>query len=83
MKITPTSWYSPPPASRCSKVGKGAQAPTPFTHQVKPMTTYEFWTLDGRYLDTLTTDTPEAYFGELSVEYGVPNDEIEFFAVEA
>ena len=47
------------------------------------MKTYEFWTLDGFYLDTITTDTPEAYFGELSVQYGVPNDEIEFFAVEA
>ena len=47
------------------------------------MKTYEFWTLDGRFLVTITTDSPEAYFGELSVQYGVPNDEIEFFAVEA
>ena len=47
------------------------------------MTTYEFWTLDGRYLDTITTDNPEDYFGELAVLYGVPNDEIEFFSVEA
>ncbi|MCA9923394.1 MAG: hypothetical protein KC421_13525 [Anaerolineales bacterium] len=39
-------------------------------------TTYEFWTLDGRHLETITTDDPASHIGELSHHYSVDADEI-------
>ena len=42
--------------------------------------TYKFFTLDGDYLETITTTEPESYFGELAMLYGVPVDEIEYEA---
>jgi hypothetical protein len=40
------------------------------------MTMYDFYTLDGRFLETIFTDTPEMHIGELSHQYGVDADEI-------
>jgi len=37
---------------------------------------YDFYTLDGRFLETIFTDTPEMHIGELSHRYGVDADEI-------
>jgi hypothetical protein len=38
--------------------------------------TYDFYALDGRFLETITTDSPEDHIGELSHQYGVDVDEI-------
>ena len=42
------------------------------------MNGYEFWTLDGRHLATITTDDPDDEVGELSHFHGVDADEIEW-----
>lgn len=38
--------------------------------------TYDFYALDGRFLESITTDRPEDRIGELSHQYGVDADEI-------
>lgn len=46
------------------------------------MTTYDFWSLAGEYLGTITTDDPFQEVGELSFFHGVDADEIEYEPVE-
>ena len=40
--------------------------------------TYQFFTFAGVYLDTIETDDPAAETGEISAQYGVDADEIEW-----
>lgn len=42
------------------------------------MTTYDFWTLAGQHLGTITTDDPHQTASELSHFTGIDADEIEW-----